>query len=365
MENQAYFRIFAKYKKYPSYSKNHMTQATNRNTTIDLLKGIAIILVIFAHCIQFGSGLDYFESQSFYNNQIFKSIYSFHMPLFMLISGYLFYFTIQKHSYKYNLKTRFMGLLVPVIIWQTIWILIVDFYNPNNHNVLLLFNSYLNTLWFITSVFINSLIVLICNKYTKDSLLFYIAIFIISLFVPNYHGYNLYVYMLPYFLCGYIYNKTGGIKVSVNWKMEITCFFFLFILFLILLYHYEINDYAYISGTFIMKNYTISISQIYTDIFRWTIGLIGSLCVILLTKLIYNTNAQSLFLKYLRIIGAKTMGLYIVSTYFFKFFYLLPIKYSSYTYILIECIIVTLISYMMTWLIEQNKYSRKFLLGGR
>lgn len=342
-----------------------MAQATNRNTTIDLLKGIAIILVIFAHCIQFGSGLDYIESQSFYNNQIFKFIYSFHMPLFMLISGFLFYFTIQKHSYKYNMKTRFMGLLIPIIIWQTLWILIGDFYNPNNHNVLFIFNSYLNTLWFITSVFINSLVVLICNKYAKDSLLLYIAIFIISLFIPNYHGYNLYVFMLPYFLCGYLYNKTGGIKVTMNWKVDLTCLIFLFILFSILLYHYRINDYAYTSGTFIMRSHMISVSQIYTDIFRWIIGLIGSLCVILLTKLICNTKERSLFLKCLCIIGTKTMGLYIISTYLFKLFYLLPIKDSNYTYILIECIVVTLISYMLTWLIEQNNYSRKLLLGGR
>jgi fucose 4-O-acetylase-like acetyltransferase len=287
------------------------------------------------------------------------------MPLFMLISGYLFYFTIQKHSYKYNLKTRFMGLLLPIIIWQTLWILLGDFYNPNNHNVLFIFNSYLNTLWFITSVFLNSLIVLLCNKYAKDSLLLYGAVFFISLFVPNYHGYNLYVFMLPYFLCGYLYNKTGGIKIAMNWKKEIICFIFFFILFSILLYHYGINDYAYTSGTYIMKNHMISVSQIYTDIFRWTIGFIGSLCVILLTKLICNTNVQSLFLKSLGIIGTKTMGLYIISTYLFKLFYLLPINDSNYRYIIIECIIVTLISYMLTWLIEQNKYSRKFLLGGR
>ena len=263
-----------------------MIQATNRNTTIDILKGIAIILVIYAHCIQFGSGSDYLENQSFFDNEIFKFIYSFHMPLFMLISGYLFYFSIQKHSYEHNLKTRFKGLFVPIIIWQTIWILLLDCHNPNNHHVLFVFNSYLNTLWFITSVFFNSLIVLLCNKYAKDSLLLYGVVFIISLFIPNYHGYNLYVFMLPYFLCGYYYNKTGGIKGKMNWKMIITGFFSLVIIFSILLYHYGTNDYAYTSGTFIIKNHMISMSQIYTDIFRWLIGLIGSLCVILLIVLI-------------------------------------------------------------------------------
>lgn len=341
-----------------------MIQAINRNTTIDILKGIAIILVIFAHCIQFGSGPDYLKTQAFFDNYIFKLIYSFHMPLFMLISGYLFYYTIQKHSFMYNLKKRFYGLLVPIIIWQTIWIL-CDYHNPNNHNVLYLFNSYLNTLWFLTSVLLNSLIVLMGNKYAKDSPLLYGMVFVISLFIPNYHGYNLYVFMLPYFLCGYFYNKVGGIGVSMTWKEQISFFIFLVILFLTLLFFYEVGDYAYTSGTFIIKNHMISISQIHTDIFRWGIGGIGSLCIILLINLIYKRNKQSSFLKCLGAIGAKTMGLYIISTYLFKMFHILSINYFSYTLIVFESIIIILISYLLTWLLEQNKYSKKILLGGR
>ena len=286
------------------------------------------------------------------------------MPLFMLISGYLFYYSIQKHSYMYNLKTRFYGLFVPILIWQTIWIL-YDYHNPNNHNGLYLFNSYLNTLWCLTSVLINSLIVLLGNKYAKDSPLLYGIVFVISLFIPNYHGYNLYVFMLPYFLCGYFYNKLGGIEFSMTWKKQISFFLFLVILFITLLCFYELGDYAYTSGTFIIKNHMISTSQINTDIFRWGIGGIGSLCIIFLINLIYKSNKQLSIWKYLSAIGAKTMGLYIISTYLFKMFHLLSINDFSYTFIVFECIIVILISYLLTWLIEQNKYSKKYLLGGR
>ena len=287
------------------------------------------------------------------------------MPLFMIISGYLFHFSIKNHSFKYNLNSRFIGLFVPIIVWQTIWILLGDFHSLNNYSILYLLNSYLNTLWFITSVFLNSLIVLLCNKYAKDSLLLYSFIFFVSLFIPNYYGYNLYVFMLPYFLCGYFYNKAGGLKVMNNHNIGITEFVILVVLFFILLYHYDINDYIYTSGTYIIRNHMISVSQIYTDFFRWGIGLIGSLCIILLIKLIFNNNAQLLVLRCLGIIGTRTMGLYIISTYLFQYFNLLPVKGPSYTYYLIECIIVTLISYLLTWLIEQNNYSRKYMLGGR
>ena len=64
----------------------------NRNYYIDAAKGLAIFLMLWGHCIQscvVGSDVDFFE------NTVFKAIYSFHMPLFMLISGYLFFILFQ------------------------------------------------------------------------------------------------------------------------------------------------------------------------------------------------------------------------------------------------------------------------------
>lgn len=54
----------------------------------DIIKGIAIILVVLGHCIQFGSAFS--TNLLFFKSSIFIAIYSFHMPLFMLISGYFF-----------------------------------------------------------------------------------------------------------------------------------------------------------------------------------------------------------------------------------------------------------------------------------
>ena len=48
-----------------------------RDVTFDILKGIGILLMVLGH---------YFTSESI----IRVYIYSFHMPLFMLISGYFY-----------------------------------------------------------------------------------------------------------------------------------------------------------------------------------------------------------------------------------------------------------------------------------
>lgn len=59
-----------------------------RDHSIDILKGIGILLVIMGHCDIFGriSGL----------------IYSFHMPLFIILSGYFF-------SYKDDIRKLIIG----------------------------------------------------------------------------------------------------------------------------------------------------------------------------------------------------------------------------------------------------------------
>lgn len=58
----------------------------NRISYIDQLKGIAIFLVVLGHVIEHNAGRD---------NFLWTLIYSFHMPLFMFVSGYLAYVTFR------------------------------------------------------------------------------------------------------------------------------------------------------------------------------------------------------------------------------------------------------------------------------
>ena len=68
----------------------------NRNTerikSLDVSKGIAIFLMLYGHCIQYCSNNEF----DFHDDSVSRFIGSINMPLFMLISGYLFYFSCQK-----------------------------------------------------------------------------------------------------------------------------------------------------------------------------------------------------------------------------------------------------------------------------
>lgn len=75
--------------------------AKQRLYYLDALKGILIILVILGHSIQY-------KMMDYQHDVLFRVIYSFHMPLFFLISGFLTY----KGRYDaFMVKKRFVQLL--------------------------------------------------------------------------------------------------------------------------------------------------------------------------------------------------------------------------------------------------------------
>ena len=60
-----------------------MQRSKARNTQIDSLKFFLIFLVLVGHCIDI-------NLNSRINSSLFRFIYSFHMPVFVIISGMMF-----------------------------------------------------------------------------------------------------------------------------------------------------------------------------------------------------------------------------------------------------------------------------------
>lgn len=84
---------------------------------IDALRGILIILMVYGHNIQFGSGRAVYREQLYFENVVFQFMYSFHMPCLMIISGYLLSCSIEKKRF-WRSKVKF--LLIPTLIWSII-----------------------------------------------------------------------------------------------------------------------------------------------------------------------------------------------------------------------------------------------------
>ena len=84
---------------------------TKRIDWIDIAKGIAILLVIIGHTVKFGS-----MTRNF--------IFSFHMPLFFILSGYTYKFAENKQEFWIHLRSGVRHLLLPAVIISVITVLV-------------------------------------------------------------------------------------------------------------------------------------------------------------------------------------------------------------------------------------------------
>jgi len=95
---------------------------------IDAIKGLAIFLMVMGHAIAWNYE-DYNTICIFYPEQsinvkvggvIWQLIYSFHMPLFFMVSGFLTYKVYQWGDFLSFIKKKFMRLFLPWVC--TIWL---------------------------------------------------------------------------------------------------------------------------------------------------------------------------------------------------------------------------------------------------
>ena len=86
-------------------------QKLQRIDEFDLYKGIAIILVVCGHLIMsnWENAID--------KHPVYTWIYSFHMPLFFFVSGFLVDYTFINRSVLGGLKKKFLSLMIPYVVW--------------------------------------------------------------------------------------------------------------------------------------------------------------------------------------------------------------------------------------------------------
>lgn len=142
-----------------------LTQAQPRNTTLDIAKGVGIIFVVFGHnwAVLHEKG------------EMFRLIFSFHMPLFFFLSGV---FIRGQDSIPFFAKTRAKTLLKPYFVTLlTLGVFRLLTTMPLSNGVKINASDYFygiiyatgNTiewipLWFLPHLFISSLLVLLITK---------------------------------------------------------------------------------------------------------------------------------------------------------------------------------------------------------
>ena len=303
---------------------NHISQ--RRIELLDRLKGVAGILTLFGHVIIMGNGEVFRETDLYFNDKVFQLIYSFHMPLFMLISGFLFGRSVRLYDRKKTAEQIFnkaKKLIVPLLLFSVLDLIlsISNWISAGIQiNIKIVVLQYLilfvTERWFLWSVFWCFLFSVLWKNLLKENPFVLAALFLIMFAVPDGLNLGAYKYMLPYFIIG---NKLfevyydEGMRKRAEKLLSPGAFIAFALLFAALLSHYNGGMTVYISGyKLIGKNI---LNQLYIDSYRFLIGLSGSVVMTYLIYFLSKTGVMKKAPDILSHVGKSSMGIYLLSQY--------------------------------------------------
>ncbi len=288
-----------------------------RSAFLDCTRGLVIFLMLWGHCIQFmiPSGLDFFE------NSVYRFIYSFHMPCFALISGYLLWYSFNKRDSISSLGKRVIALIIPIVfahffnvILNFIPKLILEF----SVNTCLAFAKSMlsvSSLWFFWSI-LASVVAIACAKSISKKI--YVQLIFIIFLVPLVYafpcgGNN--VFMYPYVVMGYYFAE---LKKYFSEKVLHILGYTTIPIHAIMVFFFEKKHYIYTTGLHsseysLMQNLSI-------NLFRYAIGLIGSIAFISAIYFISKAfskirffNRKKDFFFGIDLLGQKSLQIYALS----------------------------------------------------
>lgn len=289
----------------------------------DNLKGFAILLVVLGHCIQTH---DISNSYQF----LFRFIYSFHMPLFMMVSGYFGY----KASgvFLKDFKKKVSRLLVPYLVWGGGKLL---FHKCSPFLLVVDPDRFLWFLWdlFFISIFVNCIMAIVkdSNRAFLTVCLMAVVMILLGKFLPN-NDYNIksICWMFHFYVAGILYNRFLSNSSFNKWLGP------LFVILLIIMVWLR---YKYIPQESLLSNGIMLI-----------IAYIGCFAFFLSFKAYADSH------PFLSILGQATLGIYAVH---YDCMRILGYVVNNIWFLFVVSV---LLSYLFVYVIRKTKYMG-FLIG--
>lgn len=324
-----------------------------RELSFDYIKGALIFLVIFGHAIIYISGIDC------YYDPLWKTIYSFHMPLFVLLSGYFFKNRVDI-SFMTLCKKQFTRLILPQVSFVVLGFVLMPF-DWNHFSYLIAINGnidikplyhYVTFAWFLWCIFFCSLFVnfltRILGKYASLSILLVcILMFVFFEYLPGplFKNQQL-AKQLLFFIIG-IWFREYQQRFS-NMKYAI-------LLIAVLIISYYLPS---------LLSYKIH----FVNYHNWMILALATCPVIyyLLKRLYELSFIKNIIVRW----GQNSLGLYIIHVFFIRFIFTAfglgfstGYIYCDYAICFLCSIGVSYVIMKIIKLIQRNNIARLFLLG--
>lgn len=318
---------------HPLSNKYKMTKQRKRLISFDLLKVFAIFLVLWGHCIQ------YFLSTHYSADPIYRIIYSFHMPLFMMISAF-FSANSYNLTFKVLFEKKFTELLLPIFVWGTFFLIGCTILNVINGEIIFLFYDIkailTKNLWFLKSLFVCYILAYFCFNKGRTNYIFLFSTLLSSQFVISHNICTMY----PSFLIGVYLQKH---KNLISSKILLFSTLILFI-FMLILWDASFWPVPNMLEAITQHNMTPIYEYLYKGIYRIIIGATGSLFFIALFNILFcnkikNTNFADM--------GKYTLGVYIIQSIVLESIAGKYIKFDNMNFYMFHFVITPIISFTL------------------
>ena len=353
-----------------SKSELSSTSSPIRKIWIDAVRGFAITLVVIGHVIQTGSA----GAFDFFMHPLFLIIYTFHMPLFMLISGIASGSSLGRYNFVSLAITKVRTLVIPIIIWSVLgsmtFFLIQSIFEKSFS--LQDFIKYSlrgavdpsSVLWFPWILFVTNLAAWLALSITKKYGIWVLisSVLIVWLLpINSYFGLFQMKWLYPFFILGLLISKYGHYLQKNEFAIVLV----------------SVSSFV-VLVPFWKREYSIYISQMEFDsnnffeylgsyIFRYSIAILGSVACIGIIRIIGKYHRMGLLAK----LGIASMGIYCLQTFLVMILGNIPSPHNDlfvYNFVytpVMSLLLVTVCYLISTKIIERNKVSRVLLLGGR
>lgn len=210
-----------------NFTINTNLTINQRNSSIDSLKGVLIIFVILGHWLEYG-----FVHET--NRVIFNYIYLFHMPLFILISGYF-----SKKTDFITFRRKILSLVEVYLVVQLLYIASSIFLQGKSYNLSILYTPNAAAWYLFSLISWRTLLQFIPDKWLYNKSFLYVSVIlsIMSGYIPlsnNEFSLLRTLTFLPFFMLGFeLKHNRIQKKYSPNWFNFFVLLLFLGVMILI------------------------------------------------------------------------------------------------------------------------------------
>lgn len=274
---------------------------------IDFLKAFAIATVLLGHSVEQLSG------DAFWDHPIWAFLYSFHMPLFMFVSG-LFFKSALRKGYREVLGGKLVQLGVPsvsafLVGWAIMTITgttaIADLCEAS-------FAGFMNSVWFLKCLLLCIAIMWPAVKLLRHDVLAAGVASAVVLLVPGGETVNL-NFMLPCFCLGFLCGNREETLVRHRRALGVLAA----AVFLALLPFWGGRLTVYMVPTRVLSFSPLAFDfpNLGLSVYRLAIGFAGSLAFYLMAPAVHRLVAGGKFDAFCTAVGSATLGIYVVQTF--------------------------------------------------